>query len=75
MNRKKNSINTAAPSSFMGELEQVFGDRTPILRERDIKTLRAMAVAAGKDSEYGKCYAALADAVEKYEEIQISAEY
>jgi hypothetical protein len=72
--RKKYSLEQIAPSSFMESLEQVFGRKCPTLGESDIRTLRAMAVASG-DSNFKKGYERLADGIEKYGEIEVTAVY
>lgn len=71
--RKKNYLPIGAPLSFMESLKRVFGNRTPTLTEKDIPILRGMAVVASGDA--GECYKQLADAVEKYEEIEVTAVY
>ena len=70
--RRKNAISIGWPSSFMDQLNRVFGSRTPLLRPSDIEKLIALR-DVGED--YNEAYAQLIDAIEKVGEIQISAEY
>ena len=70
--RKKHSIGVSAPQSFMDQLERVFGSRTPIFYGDAESQLRVM----GKlDTSFREAFYELADAVEKYGEIEITAEY
>lgn len=72
--RKKYQCGDAAPQSFMAVLERVFGSRTPTLSLRDLPKLEALRDAedfgSRKDAFTNLCHA-----VEKFEEIVISAEY
>lgn len=70
--RKRYSIPTTAPSSFMGTLEHAFGKRTPTLSRQDIPKLEGMmAVESGFESSYK----ALIDGIEKFDEIEVVATY
>ena len=72
--RKKVDVPTMAPSSFMGTLERVFGQRTPKLNIESQPKLEALRDAC-EDEGTRKCYQVLIDGVERFDEIQLSAEY
>lgn len=72
--RKKHSLTTMAPSSFMEKLERAFNSRTPTLRERDIPVLRGMLAVESGERERND-FLALIEALDHHEEIEITAEY
>lgn len=70
--RKRNYLSEGAPSSFMESMERAFGSRTPLLNQGSKPLLKGMAAA---DPGRSKTYTELLDALEEYDEIEISAEY
>ena len=62
-----------APSSFLGNLRDAFGDHMPILlRERDLDILKGMSITDKYEME---SYEAIIDAITTHKEIEIYAEY
>lgn len=71
--RTKQSCRVGAPQAFMTALDKAFGSRTPELCKDDIPTLRGMAAVS--NDEWARELDALAEAVQGYGRIQITAEY
>ncbi len=71
--RKKFDLDEGAPSDFMNLMQRVFGSPLPVLRKNDIPKLEALRDA--EESQRRITFERLIDAVDKHDEIQLSAQY
>lgn len=72
--RKEKEIPAHAPQAFLSTLEKVFDHREGRFGKSCLPQLRAMA-AVTPDAQMQKCYIIMADAIERYGEIEIWVEY
>jgi len=71
---KGNDLGLAAPQHFMENMEKAFGSREPTLNKNDIPVLKGLSIGDGGDMG-GNPYDKLIEAIKKYGEIELYAEY
>lgn len=70
----RHDISPGAPSSFIGKLEALFGPLPLSLTEESLPVLRAAKVVIDYQDQKD-AFTELIDAIEKYERIEVWAEY
>lgn len=66
-------VPASSPSAFLATCEEVFGTQSPVLAEKHLPELLAMAAVDGRTSDNPWAY--LAKQVQRYGEISVWAEY
>jgi len=67
-------LGLAAPSRFMSNMREAFGSETPTLDKSCIFLLKGLSIGDGGDMG-GNPYEKLIEAIKKYGEIELWAEY